>query len=320
MNAVSSASNIRVLNVDLLVPSPLNPRRHSEWQLDEGELRPLADSLRAQRQWDLITVRPWSEEAGKFEIINGERRWRAAYLAGLTALEARVLELDDAAALAMMMQTGGGALTVPLSPMAEAHGLEEQVRLLSRSQKDVAVTLGMSPVELSRKLSWLDLPKAAQVALDRGWLKPALANVIASVPGEKARAEFARAVMHPEHVEGPLTVRAAVALRDEEFAQTLRGAPFKLDDAGLVPEAGACSGCPFMAGNNPEVYGELPREKRGTCMMPECFAKKCAAVRAVVVAEYAARGVVALEGAENEAAFPRGGRWAGFSLEAGGIP
>lgn len=301
----TTARNIVLLKLAEILPSPLNPRRFSHAQLTEEELRPLGESLRSGGQWELITVRPHATEPGKYELVNGERRWRAAQLAGVKHLEARVEDFTDAQAMDMMLATGGQ--DEPLSAMALAHGYAERLALEGITQGELAKKLGVGKDEIGRHLALLDLPAELQTAVDEGRLPMITAYVVAMVPGEKERAAFGQEVLHPVTQDHPLTKRTAEALRAAKYARSLKGAPFDVKDAKLVAEAGACTGCPWLAGNNPEAYGDLVKSAQHTCMKPACFEQKVAAVRERIAAKLVATdGVLPLTPEENALAYPHG--------------
>jgi len=297
-----TATNIVSLRLNEIMPSPLNPRRHSHAQLTEAQLRPLGESLLKGGQWELITVRPHS--SGKFELVNGERRWRAALLVKLASLEARVEQFSDAQALDMMLATGGQ--DQPLSPMALAHGFAERMAMDGLTQTALAEQLGVDRYLVHCHVALLELPEEMQTAVDEGRVALRTAYVVAMLPGEADRAALAKEVLHPVTQEEPLSIRAAELLRAAKYSRSLANAPFDPKDAKLVPDAGACSSCPWRAGNNPEAYGETDRAQKHTCMKPECFETKLQAVRERIAAKFKLEGVEPLSAGENEEAFPRG--------------
>ena len=311
------ASNpLRRIRLDELAPCPLNPRRHSTAQLTEAELQPMADSLRLGQQQP-VTVRPMPGAlpgVAAYELADGERRWRAARLAGLTELEAIVRVMSDEEVLDMMLATGTrGAGVEPLSPLALAHGYQERMVLGGWTLAQLAEHFNHSATVAHRILALLALPAEAAEWLDAGRLPERTAYLIARVPGDKTREAVAAEVLHPELEEGPLSYRAAALLISAKYCRSLAGAPFDPKDAALVPAAGACGACPWRAGNNPEVYGDVANKH--TCMQPECFAAKATDARAAVVAKLEREGVLVLGESENALAFPAGAAGLSFKSE-----
>jgi ParB/RepB/Spo0J family partition protein len=292
--------------VDSILPSELNPRRHSALQLKPESLEELGASMQAQGQQEVITVRRCDLAIGMFELVNGERRWRAARAKGITHLRAEVREMSDAEVRRMMMVTGTQG--EQLSPLAQAHGYDEMMKAEALAPATLAKELGVDYKHVLRRLLLLELPPFIAAAVDAGTLPVSVAEVIAGVPGEQARTEFAKLVLNPVMQVEPLGVRAAEELRRTKFSVTLRGAPFKTEDTDLVRRAGACSDCPWRAGNNPDMYGTFPARSplADTCMRVECFAEKKMAAQHRVAEEYRAKGMEPLDDDENLRAFPEG--------------
>lgn len=290
MPAASLSLEVVVLSITDILNSPLNPRANSPWQFSDKALRPLADAMAAATNLELITVRPHPTLPGKYELANGERRWRAAPLAGVATLQAIVKQLSDAEMLDIML--GGGANQEPLSPMAEAHGYKERMALDGLTQSGLARQLGIDEKSVRRRLVLLELPSEGQKAVDEGRLDPSTAYLIATLPGAAERMAFASDVMHPEMQDQPLSRRAAEALREAKYCRSLRGVPFDTKDALLVPTAGSCTHCKFNEGSQ--------------CANIACFESKVVAARDRVTGEYRKRGVEPLTAEENTKAFPHG--------------
>jgi hypothetical protein len=125
------------------------------------------------------------------------------------------------------------------------------------------------------------------------------------VPSAPTRAAACRACLTPDDIPGPLSHRDTVEMIRRDYARTLKGLPWKLDDPFTEVEgAGPCSGCRFRVGNNPEEYGQMKLKGSDWCMHPTCFAKKEEALRGRVQAKEG--GKVALTAGENAAIFVPG--------------
>jgi len=149
------------LRTELLIDSPYQPRLG----YDEGKLAELAESLR-HRQIDPLTVRPLLD--GKFEIISGHRRKRAAPLAQLDELECRVIQVNDSEARVLVLAANESREDFTDYERALAYRaiLEEGKRGGAvRSQKQLAAQLGVDAALVNRRLSMLDLPGAVQAVL-----------------------------------------------------------------------------------------------------------------------------------------------------------
>ncbi len=137
------------LALDRIEPDPAQNRQH----FDEGELAALADSLKRVGQLSPILVRPHPDRPDHYVLVAGERRWRAARLAGWTSMVALRFDGDaDTAALVENLQR------VDLTPLEEARGLERLMRQRGLKQQEVAALVGKSTVQVSSLLKILALP------------------------------------------------------------------------------------------------------------------------------------------------------------------
>ncbi len=144
----------RELNVSLLKPGKYQPRSH----MDEVSLNELAASIKAQGVMQPILVRQLAD--GSHEIIAGERRWRAAQLAGLTHIPVLVRSVPDNAALAMALIEN--IQRENLNPLEEATGLQRLIDEFKMTHQVAADAVGRSRSAASNLLRLLKLPKAVQ--------------------------------------------------------------------------------------------------------------------------------------------------------------
>ena len=282
------------VGLDLIHPSPLNPRRVAKDERDA-----LAASLRAVGQLMPLWVRPHAEIPGAYELVDGERRWWGLQAAGIESARVEVGDFSNEDILRIAWTTGteGKGLT----PIEQARWAAAAMNQPGATVTSVGALVGVQHSALVKKLTLLKLPDFVQNAIQAGELSAALGYLIASVPGA-LQAKFAKDVMEPEDVPGPLTRVEAEALRRANYARPLKGAPFNPEDAGLVPHAGPCSTCRYRWGNNQEEYG--PTKALNTCMHVGCFEEKAAAWRARAVAQE--EGKRSLTQEENAAVFPAG--------------
>jgi hypothetical protein len=203
---------------------------------------------------------------------------------------------------------GMGDNVETLTAIEEAQGYAHLMQLRGWDQRQLAAHLGRSQAHVVQRLALVNLPAKARAALEAGKLAARTAYYIASIPGEKARAEAADGILHSEIHGGVMPEGAALNYIRDHICRPLRSTPFDPKDAALVPEAGACSTCRFRAGNNAEEYGEVFDVRRGgvdRCMHPSCFEQKVAAHRARMLEKYATGGRIALDSDENARVFPR---------------
>ncbi len=154
------ADDLRRLPVDLIVANPNQPRR----AFDESALEALAGSLRDRGVLQPVLVRPVA--GGTYELVAGERRWRAAQLAGLETIPAIVRERDDADALQAALIEN--MAREDLNPVEEARACAALVEELGLTREIVGLRVGRSRVAVSNLLRLLDLPDEALALLERG--------------------------------------------------------------------------------------------------------------------------------------------------------
>ena len=152
------------LTLDQLVPGMYQPRT----RMDEGALYELAESIKAQGIMQPILVRKLTggEHAGKYEIIAGERRYRASRLAGLDTVPVLVREVPDEAAAAMALIEN--IQREDLNPVEEAQGLQRLVREFGLTHEQAAQAVGRSRSAASNLLRLLNLAEPVQTMLMAG--------------------------------------------------------------------------------------------------------------------------------------------------------
>jgi ParB family chromosome partitioning protein len=153
---------LRSLPLDLISPSPSQPRK----AFDDEALQGLAESLSARGVLQPVLVRPVA--GGTFELIAGERRWRAARLAGLDAIPAIVRDRDDADALELALIEN--MAREDLNVLEQARACAALVEELGLTREDVGRRVGRSRVAVSNLLRLLDLPDEALDLLETGAL------------------------------------------------------------------------------------------------------------------------------------------------------
>ena len=184
------------LPIDALHPSARQPRRRFEAEAASG----LAESIRTQGVIQPLLVRP--RAAGGWEIVAGERRWRAAREAGRTTVPAVVREADDRDTLLLGLIEN--VAREQLTPVEEARAYAVLIDEFSLSLGDVAERVGRSKPSVSNRIRLLDLPDDVLGMLERGQLTEGHARAVLAVPDHEGRRRLAR-----EIVQKGLSVRAA---------------------------------------------------------------------------------------------------------------
>jgi len=175
IGAVERARGQRRVPIEFLRPNPRNPRK----SFADGELQELADSIRERGIIQPIIVRTIPGLADVYEIIAGERRWRAAQRAGLHDAPVLLVEADDKAALEIAIIEN--VQRADLNAMEEAAGYERLIEEFAYSQSDLAQVIGKSRSHVANTLRLLKLPPAIQALLNDGTLSAGHARALLAV-------------------------------------------------------------------------------------------------------------------------------------------
>ena len=174
--------------IDLLEPNPFQPRS----PIDDADLSELADSIREQGLLQPILIRRHPEVLGRFQIIAGERRWRAARLAGLTSIPSYIRDMPDEAANAAALVEN--LQRQDLNPIEEAEGYRRLSDGYGLTQDDLAKAIGKSRSHVANLLRLLQLPLEVIQHVREGTLTAghARAALACSNPGEAAQMMIVR--------------------------------------------------------------------------------------------------------------------------------
>jgi ParB family transcriptional regulator, chromosome partitioning protein len=182
-----SAVEIPVSRIDR---DPSQPRE----AFDEGSLENLATSLRTRGQLQSIMVR-WDEAGGVYRIIAGERRWRAAKMAGLTTLSAVVVDRAMEAGELLSLQTIENCLREDLRPIEQARAFKALIDLNGWTVRQVAQELSINHSNVVRALALLELPEAVQGHVEQGDISPTTAYEVGKLEDPAMQSQVAAAVM-----------------------------------------------------------------------------------------------------------------------------
>jgi ParB family transcriptional regulator, chromosome partitioning protein len=221
--APAKAEGQRKVPVEFLRPNPRNPRR----SFGETELAELAASITQRGIIQPIVVRAISDVPGTFEIVAGERRWRAAQRAELDEVPVVVVEIDDRASLEFAILEN--VQRSDLNPIEEASGYERLMQDFSYTQKELAEILGKSRSHLANTLRLLNLPASVQERVSAGELTAGHARALLAVRDPEA---LARRVV----AEG-LSVRdvEAIAAAEAQPTETPRAGRPRLSAERAAP-------------------------------------------------------------------------------------
>ncbi len=192
----AAGTQLAQLPVDAIHANPRQPRRRFEPEATTG----LASSIKQQGLLQPVVVRP--RQAGGYELIAGERRWRAAREAGIELLPALVREADDRDTLLLALVEN--VAREQLSPVEEARAYASLVDEFELSLGDVAERVGRSKSSVSNRLRLLELPEEVLWMVARGELTEGHARAVLSLPDHDARKKLAKKI-----VRDGMSVRAA---------------------------------------------------------------------------------------------------------------
>ncbi|MBV9784736.1 MAG: ParB/RepB/Spo0J family partition protein [Acidisphaera sp.] len=167
---------VRAIGIELLSPGPFQPRRG----MDPTTLSELADSIRARGILQPLLTRPDPQTPGHYQIIAGERRWRAAQAAGLHAVPALVRELNDADAMAAALVEN--LQRQDLNPIEEADGFRRLIDEFGMSQEAIGKAIGKSRSHVANLLRLLNLPPSLQAEVRNGALSAGHARALLAHP------------------------------------------------------------------------------------------------------------------------------------------
>ena len=165
-----------LLAVDMIQRGRFQPRRH----FDEDKLRELADSIAAQGVVQPVVVRPVAED--RYELIAGERRWRATQIAGLSEIPSIVREVDDQAAMAMGLIEN--IQRDDLNPLEEAQALHRLLEEFDLTHQQIAQAVGKSRTTVTNLIRLLELNPDVKALIDQGLLEMGHARALLALQSE----------------------------------------------------------------------------------------------------------------------------------------
>ena len=186
----SSAQRVRFVDIETVAGNPTQPRQ----EFNQQEISELADSIKSLGVLQPVLVRPAKgERVGQFEIVAGERRWRAGKLAGLKQLPVIIQEFDDKQSLEIALVEN--IQRAALNPIEEAAAYERLITEFSMSQKDVAERVGKDRASVANYIRLLRLPSEVVGFIRSGKLSMGHAKAILSIKEPAAQLNLARKVI-----------------------------------------------------------------------------------------------------------------------------
>jgi ParB/RepB/Spo0J family partition protein len=297
---VIATPEFRSIPLTLIFFSNTNSQELRREQIDKAALNELAESIKSVGVAQPILVRPLREkiinDGHAYELVAGERRVRAAKIAGLLEIPSTIRELTDAQVVELQLVEN--LQRQDIHELAEAEGYE-QLLGLGFDVDAIAAKVGKSRGTVYARMKLLSLLPEARKAFYQGKMPASVALLLARIPvpelQKKALKEVTEARGYGEE-KGPMSVRAATRHIHETYMLRLSDAGFKTNDATLIPSAGACGECPKRTGNQPELFGDV--KGADVCTDPVCFKLKIQAHGERVLAQACATGQTVLTGAD----------------------
>lgn len=256
-----------VTEVDIrkIDPSPMNPRKH----FDQGKLDELTTDIALRGVLQNVIIR--SGKPGRFELVVGERRFRAAVLAKLKTIPAAIVALSDKAALETMIVEN--SKRADIDALEEADAYQTLLSNHSMTVEDIAERVGKSVTSVYKRLKLCELGPEGRKSFEKGVLTPSVALLVARIPDAKLQKSAVKAVTETRWAdEEPMSTRKAQEHIERHYMLRLVDAPWKTNDGDLDMEAGPCSTCPKRTGNQSELFADV--KGNDVCTDPTCFAKK----------------------------------------------
>lgn len=267
--------------VHSIAPSLTNPRKH----FDPAKLQELADSIAASGVHQPILLRPLPPErlqdtlqearaqkrpAPEYELVAGERRWRACQLAGVAEIPAMIRPMTDAQALEA--QVIENLQREDVTELEEAEGYQILMETVGINADEVGQRIGKSRSYVYGRLKILNLCEAGRQALREGKLDFSCGLYIARIPNEQLQLKALEWATDPDYYGERPSARAVQQHVRQNFMLQLAAAKFDTADADLCPAAGACTSCPHRTGANPDLFADV--NSADVCTNPPCYLAK----------------------------------------------
>lgn len=283
-----------LFDIATLRASPDNRKRFNEQALQE-----LAASIKSMGVAQPILIRPVTPTADEpeiFEIVAGERRFRASKIAGMTTIPAMCRDLSnlDAAKIRILENLQ----REDPHPIEEAEGYQQLMLQHGYSADQLAEEIKKSRAYIYGRLKLCALTTEVRESFLEDKIPASTALLIARIPVPALQVKALGEIMHPYGGQSEaLSYRRAVEHIQGRYMLDLATAVFKLEDAKLLGSAGACTKCPKRTGNQAELY---PGVSADVCTDPDCFSEKRAAHHAATLVLANKKGIPVHEGADTQ--------------------
>jgi ParB/RepB/Spo0J family partition protein len=280
--------------------SPDNRKRFNELALTE-----LAASIKAMGVAQPILIRPVTPTPAapeEYEIVAGERRYRASIIAGLATIPAICRNLTDLDAAKIRILEN--LQREDPHPMEEAEGYQLLMLQHGFTADQLVDEVKKSRAYIYGRLKLCALTTEVRELFLDNKLSASTALLVARIPLPALQIKATQEILKPDWQGNAMSHRTAASHIQERYMLKLGAAVFSLTDAKLLASAGSCVKCPKRAGNQPEVFDGVDAN---LCTDPDCFAEKKAAHGAALLVQANKKGIPILEGEEGAEVMRR--RW-----------
>ncbi len=263
-----NAQQILDVEVAYILASPTNPRK----TFPKGAMDELAQSIQERGVKEPVTLRAHPKQADFFELVHGERRWRASKKAGRGTLPAILIEATDQEVLELQLLDA--SQHEDLNPLEEGSAYSELHARFGVPVLSIAKRISKSVSYVYGRLTLTKLEPDGKKALTDGKLTLEAASIVARVPPKLQKDALADLVENFDYDNdgAPVTGDQAGRLVRDHYMLKLADALFDRGDAELVKKAGACTTCPKRTGNQAELFADVASPD--TCTDPDCYKEK----------------------------------------------
>ncbi len=276
-----------IVKVSQIVPWVNNPRK----KFSQAKITELAADMRAKGVLEPPIVREHALAPGGFLLVAGERRWRAATMAGLEDIGVLVRELTDEEAYDIALAEN--IQRADLSALEESDAFQYQITTYGYSVEEITHRVGLSKAHVYQRLSLQYLSPPVRTLFEGDKFGVSIAIELSRIHNHALQERAAGALINAK-VNNLVEARTFIRTR---YVLALATAKFDVDDKHLVEAAGACASCPKNTAMQVQMFPDDDKAA-GYCLDEACWATKCDAHWREVREEAAAKGQRVIEGPE----------------------
>lgn len=278
--------SVQKIAVELIIPTPENPR--GPVNPKDPYIQEMAESMRATGQLQNGVARPHPTKPGYYDLRAGACRLAAIIEAGLPTMDLAVRDLTDKEAMTVTIQEN--LQRANLSPIQEAAGIQSMLQV-GHDFVSIAAETGKTVSWLRRRAQLTKLTVQWQKAAREYSIPAAVLELVArydAVVQEQLYEDQFRYEL-PNYSDPDCVNALKMSLAEQ--THELRLAPWKLDDALLVPKAGPCNQCPERSSCHPDLFEEFTKPKKGKPAADRCLNAECWKTKAKAYSDIALREV-----------------------------